>query len=324
MFVDAGYLLAAGGWATVGTWKRGEAVADISGLVSWLKEQAGAESGQREVLRLYWYDAAARKEPTPEQREVARQADTKLRLGSLNRFGHQKGVDALLLGDMMDLAYSRSVDLAFLVSGDEDLVEAVTRVQAAGIRLYLWGVDSPRNTLSVELRHEADRCRLLTGTELKPFFSAIEVPGPPEVAWTPPLAPDPRPGVRPRWEILRRDSAVSTEAVTVNGIPPTTYAVVDLEQVADEARRFARSWLEAASPADLDELRRSHRPVIPYQIDARLLTTTCRSLGISPDDQLDFDARIALRNGFWDEVERAAASEGERAVASEVAPPGPE
>ena len=62
----------------------------------------------------------------------------------------QKGVDALLLADMMDLALSKSVDLAYLVSGDEDLVEAVKRVQAAGIRLHLWGVDTPRNTVSGE------------------------------------------------------------------------------------------------------------------------------------------------------------------------------
>jgi hypothetical protein len=38
-------------------------------------------------------------------------------------------------------------------------------------------------------------------------------------------------------------------------------------------------------------------------VDARLLTTSCRELSVSPEDQLDYDARMAPKNGFWDEFE---------------------
>ena len=41
VFVDAGYLLAAGGWATVGTWKRDESVVRLPDLVAWLQALVG-------------------------------------------------------------------------------------------------------------------------------------------------------------------------------------------------------------------------------------------------------------------------------------------
>jgi uncharacterized LabA/DUF88 family protein len=300
VFVDAGYLLAAGGWATVGSYRRSEVVARIADLVSWLQAQTTAHAGGRELLRVYWYDAAPRKEPTTEQQEVARQPDTKLRLGSLSRFGEQKGVDALLLADMMDLTLGRGVDLAFLISGDEDHVEAVRRIQSAGIRLHLWGVDSPKNTVSVELRREADRFRLLKGAELQPFFAGTKVEEPSQVQAE--LEP---PAVRPTWMDLPMEGSVAGPPVTVNRTQPVTYADVDPERAVDVGRRFARRWLPTASASDLDEIRSSRRPSIPYQIDARLLTTSWRDLDVSPEDQLDYDTRVALRNGFWDEFEQA-------------------
>jgi len=98
-----------------------------------------------------------------------------------------------------------------------------------------------------------------------------------------------------------------SSSVTVNGAAPVTYADVNPEAASEEGRRFARTWFADALPFDLEALRQTRRPSIPYQIDARLLTTSCRELRINPEDQLDYDARTALRNGFWDEFERLEA-----------------
>lgn len=304
VFVDAGYLIAAGAWTTIGSERRADSVVRIPELLDWMKAESTVEADGRELLRVYWYDAAPQQVPTPEQWEVRRQFDTKLRLGSLNRSGQQKGVDALLLADMMDLATSRSVDLVVLVSGDEDLAEAVRRVQAAGIRLHLWGVESPKNTVSFELRDEADRWRLLTADELRPFFLSPTPSGRSrDTSPPPPSLPQP---ARPKWLDLPLSASTPSQpgAVTVGGAALRTYADVDRERAAEEGRRFAADWAREATPDDLDVLRGSARPSIPYQIDARLLTTSCRNLGLGPEEQLDYEARTALRDGFWVEVER--------------------
>lgn len=295
VFVDAGYLLAAGAWATVGSYKRVDARVAVAELTTWLRQEAEADAGGRELLRLYWYDASPRREPTSEHREVAMQTDTKLRLGSLNAYNQQKGVDALLLTDMIDLAGTHSIDLAYLVSGDEDLVEAVRRIQAVGVRLILWGVDTPKNTVSVELRNEADRWRMLTSADLRAFFESAALA-------TPASAPAPTPTARPTWTSLPH---LGPEVPPSTQPPPVTYADVDIEAAEEAGRRFGQAWVEQATAEDRDLLRRG-RPQIPPHVDGRLLTQACRELRVSADEQLDFDARVALRRGFWDAISSGA------------------
>ncbi len=335
MFVDAGYLLSAGAWAAVGSWRRAETRARIPELLAWLKAEAVASSEGRELLRVYWYDAAPRREPEAQHREVARQPDTKIRLGSLNRFGQQKGVDALLLADMLDLAASRTLDTVMVVSGDEDLLEAVKRVQAQGLRVVLWGVDTPNNTLSVELRYEADRVRLLTGGELAPFFERLGPPGAEEgsghaaavVAGAgggnsgpAPVVPagqgtarsratlPPPPAVKPRWmemPIAEPAGPAPVGGSAAAGERPVTYADADPATAAAAARAFAAEL--AGSGTDLSPLL-AERPQIPQAVDSRLLRHVIRSLEVAPDDQLDFDIRSAIRNSFWAELDRHASS----------------
>ena len=64
------------------------------------------------LLRLYWYDAAPNRVPYPDQRELGRLTDVKLRLGNLReRDGGrraQKGVDADLHADMTELARNKA------------------------------------------------------------------------------------------------------------------------------------------------------------------------------------------------------------------------
>lgn len=289
VFVDAGYLLAAGAWATIGSYKRIDTRVAVAELTTWLRHEALADAGGRELLRLYWYDASPRREPTSEHREVAAQPETKLRLGSLNMHNQQKGVDALLLTDMIDLAGTHGIDLAYLVSGDEDLVEAVRRIQAAGVRLILWGVDTPKNTVSVELRNEADRWRMLTAADLRAFFEAAAPPTPASV---------PSPPERPTWTTLPH---IGPEVPHSAQPPPVTYADVDVEAAEEAGRRFGRAWAEQATAEDREQLGRG-RPQIPPHVDGRLLTQACRELRVDPDEQLDFDARVALRRGFWDAI----------------------
>jgi len=182
VFVDAGYLgesaktlLADGG--------SGRKVrADRAALVEALADLAVQDTGLP-LLRVYWYDAAPNRVPYPDQRELGRLADVKLRLGNLReRDGGrraQKGVDADLHADMTELARNKAASDFILLTGDEDLLRAVEEVQKYGVRLHLWGVDSPpeSSNQSLELIMAADRRRVLDADMLRTLFTVLPSPG---------------------------------------------------------------------------------------------------------------------------------------------------
>ena len=185
VFVDAGYLgESARVLLTEGSAGR-RVRADRPALVEALADLAVKDTGLP-LLRLYWYDAAPNRVPYPDQRELGRLADVKLRLGNLReRDGGrraQKGVDADLHADMTELARNKAAADFVLLTGDEDLLRAVEEVQKYGVRLHLWGVDSPpeSSNQSLELIMAADRRRVLDLAFLRPLYTVF--PDPAELA----------------------------------------------------------------------------------------------------------------------------------------------
>ena len=185
VFVDAGYL----GESTKVLLTEGSpgrrVRADRPALVEALADLAVKDTGLP-LLRLYWYDAAPNRVPYPDQRELGRLADVKLRLGNLReRDGGrrtQKGVDADLHADMTELARNSAAADFVLLTGDEDLLRAVEEVQKYGVRLHLWGVDSPpeSSNQSLELIMAADRRRVLDADFLRAVYTVF--PDPAELA----------------------------------------------------------------------------------------------------------------------------------------------
>ena len=82
IFVDAGYLYAAGGDLCCGTSSRSAIDLDAAAANSLLADIAG-KSGLP-VLRTYWYDGARDGIPTVSHQNIAAQANVKLRLGRIN------------------------------------------------------------------------------------------------------------------------------------------------------------------------------------------------------------------------------------------------
>ncbi len=114
------------------------------------------------LLRVYWYDALLGPRPSLEQMTIAHLAGVKIRLGSLNNAGEQKGVDSLIVTDLIDLARNRAVsDAVVLVSGDEDLRVAVQVAQTYGVRVHVLAVDDPKKNVSTALQMEADSVETL-------------------------------------------------------------------------------------------------------------------------------------------------------------------
>lgn len=171
VLVDAGYFFAAGAQTlhkTVTT-RRHTSLVSPEGLIKALTKRASSQAftdgtsvaPAGRLLRVYWYDALLGPRPTPEQTTIAHLAGVKLRLGSMNNAGEQKGVDSLIVTDLIELAQNRAVSDAILVSGDEDLRIAVQIAQTYGVRVHVLAVGDPKKNVSAALQMEADSVEIL-------------------------------------------------------------------------------------------------------------------------------------------------------------------
>lgn len=156
VFVDAGYVFAQGSVLLTGTRQGREFLSlGIPGMVSALDQIVSNQTGQP-LLRIYWYDAMRVGRPTPEQMALADTPNIKIRLGQVNSAGEQKGVDALIITDLAELARNQAISDAVLVSGDEDVRVGVLLAQQFGVRVHLVGIHPSRGNQSRSLLQEAD------------------------------------------------------------------------------------------------------------------------------------------------------------------------
>ena len=157
VFVDAGYLYAAGS-ATLAGSAQPRSIVDLNlpHIVDKLKSTAASVSTGGSLLRIYWYDGVLPHGVSPQQQGIADTDDVKLRLGILSQSGQQKGVDALFVTDLIELARNHAIADAVLLSGDEDVRIGVQIAQSFGVRVHLVGIDPSRGNQSRTLMQEAD------------------------------------------------------------------------------------------------------------------------------------------------------------------------
>jgi hypothetical protein len=117
VFVDAGYVFAQGSILLAGRkLPRGETSLDHAGAIASFATFAERVAGAA-LLRVYWYDGTSTG-PTAQHLTLAHLDNVKVRLGFVNSVGEQKGVDSLIVTDMITLARNRAICDAVLVSGD--------------------------------------------------------------------------------------------------------------------------------------------------------------------------------------------------------------
>ena len=178
VFVDAGYLFAQGSRVLTGTkLQRGEMRLNVDGVVRALADIAARASRELRLLRIYWYDGTSG-EPSHQHRTLARHAHVKVRLGIVNRQGQQKGVDSLLVTDMITLARNRAMAECVLLSGDEDMRVGVLQAQEHGVRVHLLGLKGMTSNQSELLVQEADEHWEWEADDLHPFLTCIPRPQP--------------------------------------------------------------------------------------------------------------------------------------------------
>jgi hypothetical protein len=267
-FIDAGYVYAAGGELVHGTTNRTLLDLDVSALLDVL------DRAMRELLppgvdflRHYWYDAAIGGVPQAGHLRIADIPGVKVRLGRLTLNG-QKGVDSLLVRDMMRLASEHAVCTAFLLSGDEDLRQGVLEAQDSGVKVILIGIQPTKGQNQAEtLVREADGRRILTADEVRPLFAL-------------------------RSEPLRD---------TMHALTPSLDAF-------EEGRRFGRLWADESDPADVAAVNdggETTRPTDGRLIRA-LLTAADLPFGTRLDYGVLTEGRRGFRRGVeeaWAERE---------------------
>jgi len=272
IFVDAGYLLSAGGWLCCNQPRAGTRC-DYKAVTETLRTWCSSDAGLP-LLRLYWYDGAPNLIPSPEHNQLAALTEVKVRLGRVTG-GEQKGVDSRIVRDLIFLSRERAMVTAYLLSGDEDLREGVAEAQDVGVRVVLLGLPpTKRSRQSYTLIAEADSHVVLEKDFWAPFFS---------------LAPQAAVKVGP--------PVPSTAPVELIA-PPASPAPSDGDLVDEAAREYARASIAG------DEGRRrallENRPTIPREIDVGLIQAV--SVRVGRSIRTEETTRRQARMVFWQVV----------------------
>lgn len=248
VFVDAGYLFVQGSAELCGAkLTRGQVTLDPGAVAAALK--AFAEDVTRlSLLRIYWYDGASHG-PTQQHIALAEQADVKVRLGLVNFRGQQKGVDSLIVTDMITLARNRAMAACVLLSGDEDLRVGVQQAQEYGVRVHLLGIKPARGNQSRLLLQEADATHQWKTSDLEAFMACNR-----------PVDPDPQ--------------SNETEELLLPGPAETANDLALLDDVARQVAGGVPSTEIAALAATIRDTGQR-----PRDVDAQLLTMSGNRLG---------------------------------------------
>lgn len=229
IFVDAGYFFAAGAQAAFGdhTPRKQVALKSPAAMLADLCAKASAAADNLPLLRTYWYDAMPGPRLSLEQSALAMLTGVKLRLGALNSAGEQKGVDSLIVTDLIDLARNRAIADAVVVTGDEDLRIAVQVAQSFGVRVHILAAGDPSKNVSPSLQMEADS---VTALDAAWFSSHLEL-----ISTAPKAAPATARKAAPATGATPADEIGTAATAVINEILET----ITSEQLAQLVQHFS-------------------------------------------------------------------------------------
>jgi len=316
LYVDAGYLLAAAATRVAGTSLRSSIHVEYGALIESLIAEAEERSGLP-VLRVHWYDSARDAVPDQLQVRIGELRKVKLRLGRFGREGEQKGVDLRIGLDLVTHARNGTGDVFFLVSGDDDLTEAVEEAQGHGVEVIVLAVpdgsDKPHG-VSRHLLRAADDLDLLAGAVIDKTVVRVEVPpklesaSPGSVAPRRPLSTSdgngsPRPTPSDVAAMARRAPATTAAALAYQGstgapsqIMPGYDDPAEYDDQIDAVVAKVLSAFRQSATADEVAALIESKPSVPRDLDRALLVDLSDAL-----DRYDLSdpIRHRLRERFW-------------------------
>lgn len=319
--MDVGYLLSATAVRVTGTSLRNGIQVDYESLVDALVQQAEALS-ELPVLRVHWYDSARDGVPDTQQQFIGELPNVKLRLGRFGVDGQQKGVDLRIGLDLVTHARNGVAEVFILVSGDDDLTEAVEEAQVHGVQVLLLAVpnaeDKPHG-ISRHLIRAADGLKILFPDTIDQTVTKVEMPpamqptaqslavaspgGRPRAGATPRgLATQGVPGVVRRSFTLASSAAIDSEPLGTTKYEDPAELAEQIDSVVNNVLTTFRRSATAEALAALED----GKPSIPRDIDKALLTDLSDRLG---EIDLDEVVRHKLRAQFWAKYDDAYGSE---------------
>ena len=267
VFVDAGYLFSGGSEAIEGAaLPRVRVRLDQDKLLERLKAAADQLSDGLPLLRIYWYDGLLSGRPSLEQSALADIDNIKMRFGTVSG-GSQKGVDSLIVTDLVELARNGAICDAVIMSGDEDIRIGVQLAQSYGVRVHLIGLASLERNQARTLMQEADTTTIWTAIAAREFLSVV----------------------------ARPEEDAHNLMTELSSIPSPDQT----EQLRGVAIGFAAQLSDADLVVVQEELLREPNRV-PWEHDRRLLRESAGLL----NRQLSEDERHSLRASFLNSVAR--------------------
>jgi hypothetical protein len=229
-----------------------------------------------DFLRVYWYDGPGNAGKSAEHVAIEKLDDFKLRLGTRNSLGTQKGVDGLIIADIISLTQQKAITHALLVTGDSDIAPGVIAAQGMGLRAHLLSI-GPSVATSPYLAAEADFKRSWAQAEVSKFASAVVASVLPQLtAATASAGP-----------------CIGLPTGNVAAPPPNSVAKhVDLQVVAKAAFDFIKNGNTQAA-LTLSTLPKGTFQ-IPSDVDKAMLWSASQNVGRS----LDATETKTLRNHF--------------------------
>jgi len=252
VFVDAGYLYAQGSTLLAGKKQpRNIVLLNIEATLKALGNLCNEVAPGQRLLRIYWYDGLPRSgRMSSEQEQVANAPYTKLRLGVINSNGEQKGVDSLIVTDIIDLARNRAVTSALVLSGDEDIRIGVQIAQTFGVQVHLLGIRPARGSQSPDLIQEADTHHEWTEDLIKSIIS-----------------------------ILDQDFDPETDRKVVPTNTPASYALLTIESVFDTAINDSLNTVDTRVLESAIAAFKANPSVVPSELDRPTLGRIRNTLG---------------------------------------------
>lgn len=303
VFIDAGFLLSAGSSTVTGTSLRSAVRVDaeplIRGIVRVTRQNCGLEP-----LRIYWYDAARDGVMSEWHKKISLLDDVKVRLGRIGVNGQQKGVDLRLGLDLVEVARNRSAKVAYLLSGDDDLAEAVEAAQDLGMKVVLLALEDKNRYLGIKsvaehLTYKVDRIVILPPELIRETFTPATRPEHSPDAQLPPQT-RPVPVVDTPVHVTPADLAArnNPQPHVREPEPDPSRLFTAAEDVAES---LARNWYETTSLTEVHAVL-EERPVLPAEIDATLLRDCAARVGDADTERQS--VRRHLRKAFWDTIDQ--------------------
>lgn len=174
VFVDAGYFWVQLSHIVYGERRKREEISLNARLMrESLLREVKKHFPESSLLRVYWYDGLGLNElPTEQHKSICCLDDIKMRYGTRNSVGQQKGVDGLLMADLIALGQNKAISSAIIISGDADLVPGISAAQMLGVRIHRLEI-SGQDASSPTLCEEVDRNSEWPRNDIESFAGRI-------------------------------------------------------------------------------------------------------------------------------------------------------